>query len=164
MLAGVKIIPREELLKHEEENNLTPPKRRKDKHLESFNEDNSLERKERHAKRRRKKTRNGTPSCSDLDGDSDGRDKRSKGQKRRSQREKVGGKKNNESDKNDMPEHNNGSLRKQMGLEWMLKPGNIMHDKPTSEGSDQESQGEQVKKINKKNLIHIFKIMEVGIR
>ncbi|KAG0468461.1 hypothetical protein HPP92_017789 [Vanilla planifolia] len=79
-------------------------------------------------------------------------DKRSKGQKRRSQREKVGGKKNNESDKNDMPEHNNGSLRKQMGLEWMLKPGNIMHDKPTSEGSDQESQGEQVKKINKKEL------------
>ncbi|XP_020590716.1 CWF19-like protein 2 isoform X2 [Phalaenopsis equestris] len=178
MLAGVKLIPREEL---SEEDDLSTDKRRrirrKKKHRHnSSDEDEGIVRDDRYAGKNKKKMRSGSWSCSDADSDSlegvtgsfsDKGDKSSKSRnKRRSghgkdgrkKRDRVGRKNGNKSGvedetKDGVIDRDNLILRKEMGLEWMLQTGNSLHGNSIPAKIEQEDhQVEEGKKVNPKEL------------
>lgn len=174
MLAGVKLIPREELLEHQDNLSLDKQRRKmrkkKEKHRRNrSDEDEGSERDERRAGKSRKKMRSGSWSCSDVDSDSfervtssysDKEDKSSKSQNRRSSRHEKDGRKKRDrvgrrnGDQSGIVDEKKGSgiMRKEMGLEWMLRPGNSLHVNPASTENEQEHQIEEGKRLNPKEL------------
>lgn len=106
MLAGIKLIPREVLLEHDEDNLNAKKQRRKTgkekHHHKSSDEEEGSERDKRRAWKNKRKMRSGSESCSDSDFDSfqritssyfDKGDKSSKSRNKMSRHEKDGRKK-----------------------------------------------------------------------
>ncbi|KAK8954568.1 hypothetical protein KSP39_PZI002796 [Platanthera zijinensis] len=172
MLSGIKLIPREELLEEDSLSTHNRMKTRKEKHRHSSSdEDDDLKRDEWLAQKSKKKRPSRAWNCSDSDSSSserksksysDEEDKSSKSGKKRNA--KNGRKKRDKESRRRRDQsstlngkigsdNDNGILRKEMGLEWMLQPGSSLCNEPAPVLNDQESLvAEERKKMNPKEL------------